>query len=132
MGHGVIARSLTPVALRRWCALACVVGCGAFALSINRELGVACVTEYWACYSARVCNGEVWLRWDRGCPPAMQSPESGVTWIVNRSGECRFAWRPYHAQCTGCGQGDYESINIPLWPAAAGSLGAAAYAHGLV
>src|SRR6267142_4109496 len=107
MGFGVLAR-LTPVALRRWCTAAAAIGCGAFAVSINREVGLAYVADTRECYSARLGNGELCLRWDRLCEPALRTSEEGVALINGQYSECRLAWRPYHARSTYGGPGDSE------------------------
>lgn len=131
MGIGVAAR-LTPVALRRWCTLIGVLCCGMFALSVNRAIGVAYTSDSLECYSVRLCAGELWLRWNRASPPGMRVFDCGLGLIAEAPGDCAFAWRPYHAQRTGCGTTDYEGLNIPLWQGAAGSLLLVAYAHGLI
>src|SRR5689334_5422817 len=121
MGLGVIAR-LTPVGLRRWCTLIAVICCGVFIVSINHETGLAYIAGDNACYSARLCYGELWLRWDRNCPPLLRPCDGGLALIWSNLSVCSLAWRPYHAHSTGYPPDEYESLQIPLWHIAVGSL----------
>src|SRR5262249_53331515 len=131
MGFGALAR-LTPVALRRWCTLVGAICCGVFIVSINHETGLAYVTEDNACYSARLCCGELWLRWDRNCPSELRPWDGQIAVIWTNQSVCNLAWRPYHAQGIGYRPAEYEGVNIPLWHCAVASLLLVGYANGVV